>query len=171
MEAAHTPAFHRSHGLGAGAPAAAHTTRCSPRVWSTSRRRRTEAPLPQSGRALCRPGSGRGSTHCPGPLLADAAGGPEARGRGAATSLVVPPRLQQVGLMPAALAVHRAKSSSEGRGWYLDISARPRPRRPREEAGRVSGIRLNCACMSLPLLREDGCGAAAHAAVPHPRGV
>ena len=27
------------------------------------------------------------------------------------------------------------------------------------------------ACVSLPLIRDDGCGAAANAAVPHPRGV
>jgi hypothetical protein len=66
--------------------------------------------------------AGRGSINCPGPLLADAAGGHEVRMRGA-TSQVVPP-CRQAGLMPAALAERRAGNIYQKGGAGLQVLPR-----------------------------------------------
>jgi hypothetical protein len=183
VEAAYSPALRCSHGPCVGAPAAARPTGCSPRVCSTSRRRRTEAHCLKAGGPYAAQEREGEVLIAPAPCWLTPRGGHEATRRGAATSLVVPPRLQQDGLVPAALAAHRAESTTEGWRWHPVISARPRHRRPCEQVGRVSGARkcftagargragLKLCVHALPLFRDDGCGAVGHPTVPHPRGV
>jgi hypothetical protein len=116
VEAAYSPAPHCSHGPCAGAAAAAPSTRSSPRVWSTSRRRRTETHcLERAGFTPLTKGKGKQQLPRPSYWLTPR-GGPEAGKRGVRHLLSHSPRRQQGGLMPVALAAHWAATSpSEGR--------------------------------------------------------
>jgi hypothetical protein len=80
--------------------------------------------------------AGRGSINCPGPLLADAAGGPRSEKAGGDISCRAP--VPKTGRLDASgSAAHPAESTlQKGGAGHLVLPARPHARRLRLQAGR-----------------------------------